>query len=178
MRSLIVTLLKDHHIIPLKIDHTDLVSFEVRGELFISKKKFENLKKAGVFVYTSACSAAGGIVNSTPSGCGSLEAIVYELIPNLQNKFFQVSEHVKALELLHNLGFRTTFKSGYFMNTVFEVMNYFKHKNKKKDLALPYEVDGIVIKVNSLKVREYLGTTSKYPLHFVAFKFSSKLVTT
>lgn len=150
-----------------------------KGEVIITKKEFERVnkqqKKAGLPIYANPRNlAAGSIRQLDPKVAASrnLDSNLYGLVTDFGQKTHQ-QEH-KILEIL---GFKTNNKHNKYcknLKEVFEFHNYWqKHREK-----LPYEIDGIVVNVNSNKIFEKLGTVGKAPRGAIAHKFPFKQATT
>jgi DNA ligase (NAD+) len=162
--------------IPLKIDEKK--DLAVRGEVFISKKEFEKINKIqkakGLPVYANPRNiAAGSIRQLDPKITASrhLDSFTYDLKTN-----FGQQTHEKVHKILKDLGFKTNINNKYCKNLeeVFEFHNYWQKKREK----LGYEIDGIVVIVNNIKIFEKLGVVGKAPRGAIAFKFPQAEATT
>ena len=150
----------------------------VRGEVFISKKEFEKLnkeqKKRSLAPYANPRNvAAGSIRQLDPKITASrhLDSYAYDLIADLGQK-----THKEEHQLLKTLGFKTNPHNKYCKDLA-EVFKF--HKSWQEERAkLPYEIDGIVVIVNSNKIFEKLGVVGKAPRGSIAFKFALKQATT
>ena len=152
--------------------------FVVRGEVFISKKEFEKInkqqEKAELSTYANPRNlAAGSIRQLDPKVTASrhLDSFAYELITDLGQK-----THQEKHKILKALGFKTNLHNKYCPNLseVFEFHNCCQKLRKK----IPYEIDGMVVIVNSNKIFEKLGVVGKAPRGAIAFKFPGKQATT
>ena len=171
--------LKTIHSIPLKLQGNILNNVEVRGEVYMSVTGFKQLnkeqEKKGETVFANPRNAAAGslrqldprIVASRP-----LDIFVY-FISYSDKKFPTHDESIKALK---QAGFRVNplIKKVKDMN---EVIKYCNDLEKKRE-ALDYEIDGVVIKVNSIDKQNELGSTSKHPRWAISYKFEAKQATT
>ena len=154
--------------IPLKIDIDEA---EVRGEIIIFKKDFEKL--SGEFANPRNL-AAGSIRQLDPKIAASrpLRFIAYDLVkPNLPT-------HKEAYEMLRKLGFQTSNEDRVF--SADEKVQLFEYIDKLDDYrkGLPFNTDGMVIKINDRKVYDDLGIVGKTPRGAVAFKFPAEEATT
>ncbi|MDP1629590.1 MAG: NAD-dependent DNA ligase LigA, partial [bacterium] len=150
----------------------------VRGEVFISRKEFERLnreqKSKGGQIFANPRNVAAGSVRQldskiTASRC--LDSFSYDVVTDLGQK-----KHEEKHKILKTLGFKTNPNNKFCKNLdeVFKFHNYWsKHREK-----LPYEIDGIVVIVNSNKDFEKAGVVGKAPRAAIAYKFSPKEATT
>jgi len=150
----------------------------VRGEIFINKKDFELInkkqKQKGLPVYANPRNlAAGSIRQLDPkiTGLRNLDSYAYDLQTDFGDK-----THEEKHRILKLLGFKTNSYNQYCkdLNHVFD---YFV-KIKKMREKLAYEIDGIVVNVNSNKIFEKLGTVGKAPRGAIALKFPLKQAAT
>ena len=164
--------------IPLRLQEN--VDIEVRGEIFMSKKTFEEInskrKEAGQELLKNPRNAAAGSVRNLDSkvtASRKLDAFLYHLPNPLE---YNIETHYDALKYLTKLGFKVNPNVKYF-DTIGEVLNYITEWTSKRD-KLPYEIDGIVIKLNNIKDQQRLGFTAKYPKWATAYKFPASEVIT
>jgi len=173
--------------VPLKIQDSrfkileDIKSLVVVGEIWISTKDLERINKerikVGEPVYANTRNlAAGSLRQLDPKITASrkLDSFIYD-IDRITNDQFPMTQSGE-LELLKELGFKTNphFK---VCKNVDEVQKFYEEWTKKRH-DLDYQLDGIVIKVNSRKIQETLGYTGKSPRWGVAYKFPAEQVTT
>lgn len=159
--------------IPLRLRES--VSLEVRGEVFISKGDFialnEGRERLGQPLFANPRNAAAGSIRQLDPNLAAsrpLDIFIFNL-EYLENKGF--STHREGLEYINNIGLKTSQLFIYKdIEEVIERCNYWS--DHRQDL--PFEIDGIVIKVNNLKHRDLLGTTSKSPRWAIAFKFPAQ----
>lgn len=163
--------------IPLKIDNSDEV--EVRGEIIIFKDDFEKIneeqhRKGEPEFANPRNLAAGSIRQLDPKIAASrpLRFMAYDLIkPNLPT-------HKEAYEMLRALGFRTSNEDRVFdaseRKELFEYIDSLDDYRK----GLPFNTDGMVIKINDREVYDKLGIVGKTPRAAVAFKFPAEESTT
>lgn len=158
----------------LPIDLAEDVSLEVRGEVYLSRQSFERLnayrQSKGEPLFKNPRNAAAGtlrMLDSAEVRKRGLSMFVY-MVPT----GFQSKKHYQNLEKLRALGFPVNPNTKHY-SSFEEVIDYCKHWEKHKD-NLPYDIDGIVIKVNSLDAQEQLGSTAKSPRWAAAFKFTAE----
>ena len=180
--------------IPLSAKFSDfgIYKAELRGEVVIRKDRFEAMNKAletaGKRTYSNARNTAAGALRQKDSSQISgknLEAFVYQ-IGLAQDKdgndmLPQLQKHYENLSLLFKLGFKTDLKNANDRSFIFKGIDaVIKYCNQWRDRrkAYPYEIDGIVIKLNDLHLQSVAGATSHHPRWAVAFKFDAKQATT
>lgn len=165
--------------IPLNLGDSSLSEVEVRGEIIIFKKDFEKLqeeqRRNGEPEFANPRNlAAGSIRQLDPKVAASrpLKFIAYDLVkPNLPT-------HREAYEMLRKLGFQTSGEDRVFRAS--EKKELFEYIDKLDDYrkGLPFNTDGMVIKINDRKVYDELGIVGKTPRGAVAFKFPAEEATT
>jgi len=142
----------------------------VRGEVFIPKKEFEKFKT----VYANPRNLAAGSVrqlNPKITASRHLDSFAYDLITN-----FGETTHQEKHKILKTLGFKTNPYNKYCRNLK-EGFKFHKDIQKIRE-KIPYEIDGIVVIVNSNKIFEKLGVVGKAPRGAIAFKFPGRQATT
>ncbi|MEI6843422.1 MAG: NAD-dependent DNA ligase LigA [bacterium] len=150
------------------------------GEAWISKKDLEKINKerksAGEAVFANARNLAAGSLrqlDSKVTASRNLQSFIYDL----DEISTEIPESQSAeLSLLQKLGFQTNEHWKVF-TTVDEIQTYYKNWTQKRH-SLGYDLDGIVIKINSKKIQDALGYTGKSPRWGVAYKFPAEQVTT
>lgn len=164
--------------IPLKLKEN--IDIEVRGEIYMSKKTLDELNKERAKnnepLLKNARNAAAGSIRQLDSKIAAkrkLDTFIYHL-PNPED--FGIKTHYEALEFMKNLGFKTN-PNNKIVGSIDEVIDFIKEKTKIRD-TLPYDIDGIVIKVNNIKEQLDLGFTARYPKWATAYKFPAELVYT
>ncbi|MFP4478184.1 MAG: NAD-dependent DNA ligase LigA [Candidatus Izemoplasmatales bacterium] len=157
--------------LPLKIDFKD--KLEVRGEIFISKNNFNQINKVrkekGEELFKNPRNAAAGTMRQLDPKVvhqRRLDAYIYY---GFHDDF---TNHYHSLMTLKSLGFNVNEKTTYCEN-IEGVIDFINEIEKIKH-DLPYEIDGIVIKVNELKYYDEIGYTSKFPKWATAFKFPTE----
>ena len=165
-------------VIPLKLKEE--VDIEVRGEIFMNKKTLEKLneerKKNGQSLLQNCRNAAAGSIRQLDSKIAAsrkLDNFIYHL-PNPLD--YGIHTHYEALEYMKRLGFKVN-PNNRLVKNIHEVLEYIEEKGKERS-NLPYDIDGIVIKVNNIDDQQRLGTTAKYPKWCTAYKFPAKEVLT
>lgn len=164
--------------IPLTIDYKDEI--EVRGEIYMPKKSFlklnEEREKNGESLFANPRNAAAGSVRQLDSSVAAkrnLSTFIYHL-PDADK--YGVKTHHEALEFMSNLGFNVN-SNIKLCNDIDEVISYVNYWTNERP-NLPYEIDGIVIKVDDLKDQEILGYTARTPKWAIAYKFPAEEVLT
>ena len=146
----------------------------------MSKKTLDELNeeraKNNEPLLKNARNAAAGSIRQLDSKIAAkrnLDTFIYHL-PNPED--FGIKTHYEALEFMKNLGFKTN-PNNKIVGSIDEVIDFIKEKTKIRD-TLPYDIDGIVIKVNNIKEQLDLGFTARYPKWATAYKFPAELVYT
>lgn len=170
--------LKTIRSIPFKLK--DPVMLEVRGEAFMPKKSFQKLnahrEEEGQELFANPRNAAAGSLRQLDpkiAASRNLDIFLYG-VGKLEGR--SVDSHDESLTYLSHLGFKTNpeWKKCGNIDEVIEYVNGWQEKRPD----LPYEIDGIVIKVNSLYQQEELGFTAKNPRWAIAYKFPAEEVVT
>ena len=164
--------------IPLKL--TEEVDIEVRGEIFMNKKTLEEInkkrKEKGEPLLQNCRNAAAGSIRQLDSKVAAerkLDNFIYHL-PDPED--YNLKTHAEALEYMKKLGFKMN-PNNRVVKNIDEVLNFIEEKEKiRKDL--PYDIDGVVIKVNNLDEQKKLGYTARYPKWATAYKFPAEEVLT
>lgn len=164
--------------IPLKL--TEPVTLEVRGEAFMSKKSFEALNKVKEengeeLAANPRNAAAGSLRQLDPKMAASRNLDVY-LYSIADVGATGVTSHSEGLDYLEKLGFKTNQERRKF-SKIEDVIDFVQGWVEKRP-HLPYEIDGMVIKVDSLEQQIELGTTAKSPRWAIAYKFPAEEVVT
>lgn len=159
--------------IPLRL--TEPVDIELRGEIYMPKKSFEKLNeeraKNGEPLFQNPRNAAAGSIRQLDSSIAksrNLDAFLYH-VPETKRQ-----THYEALMDLKHLGFIVN-PNIRLVHNVNEILDYIEEWTEKRD-SLPYEIDGIVIKVNDIHMQKELGNTAKYPKWVIAYKFPAEEV--
>ena len=165
-------------VIPLKLKEE--VDIEVRGEIFMNKKTLEELnekrKRKGEPLLQNCRNAAAGSIRQLDSKIAAerkLDNFIYHL-PNPLD--YGIETHAEAIEYMQKLGFKIN-PNNRLVNSIEEVLQFIEEKGEQRD-SLPYDIDGVVIKVNSIRDQQRLGYTAKYPKWATAYKFPAVEVLT
>lgn len=172
-----------HNVKTIKTVPLDLgrdIDIEVRGEIYMNKATLEKLnrereKNGEVKLQNVRNAAAGSIRQLDPKIAAKrhLDTWIYHL-PNPLD--YGIKTHYEALEFMSELGFKTN-PASRLVQTQEEILNFIKEYTEKRN-SLPYEIDGVVIKVNDIETQKYLGATAKYPRWATAYKFPAEEVLT
>ena len=177
--------LKTIKTIPLRADFSKfgIRLVEIRGEVLINKEEFRKINEErmeeGFAPFANPRNAAAGSIrlqNPKEVAKRKLEAVVYQ-ISYVEPEENAPKTHYEAVKMLHLLGFKTPFPDMKVFEAMEEVMDYCKEWENKRD-SYPYELDGMVIKVNNRGFYEALGFTSHHPRWAIAFKFKARQATT
>ncbi len=166
--------------LPLSVDYRKVKEFDlseifVRGEVFINKKDFEALNKErleqGEKLFANPRNSASGSLKLQDPKIVSkrkLDIFVYYLLSDS----IVFNSQFENLQILSKLGFKVN--PNYRLNkNIDEVLDYCKYWEEKRN-ELPYEIDGVVIKVNSIRQQNILGNVAKSPRWAVAYKFKAE----
>lgn len=159
--------------IPLKIKQP--IDIEVRGEIYMSKASFKKLNENGANFANPRNAAAGSVrqLDSKVAASRNLSNFIYHL-PDPED--YNIHTHYDALNFMKELGF-TVSPNNRKVNNIDELMDYINYWTKERP-NLPYEIDGIVIKVNDLDDQKKLGYTARCPKWAIAYKFPAEEVLT
>lgn len=153
------------------------VDITIRGEIYMGKKSFERLNKYceenNLNKFQNPRNAAAGSIRQLDSNIASkrgLDAFLYHY------PLTEFKTHYESLIYLKELGF-TVNENIKLCKSIEEVISFVHEWTEKRD-TLPYEIDGIVIKVNDIKMQEELGYTAKVPKWATAYKFPPEHVLT
>lgn len=172
--------------VPLRVDAAALkkvklrADFEVRGEVMMTRKAFEALNRqqeriGGKIFVNPRNSAAGAVrvLDPTITASRKLDFFAYYLLVDGRVPF---ARHSESLEALKQLRFRAS-DDWKLCNGIQEVIKYCEDWDAKRG-KLPYEIDGVVIKVNATAIQNELGYTAKAPRWAIAFKYPARQETT
>jgi len=167
--------LKTIRSIPLKINKGLLQDFEVRGEVFIPKEDFlrinEEQETRGEKLFANPRNTAAGTLKLKDSrvvASRPLNIFVYYLL----SKELILKSHFENLGLLRKMKFHVNDLSKK-VNGINEVKKFCDYIDEIRD-TLPYEIDGVVVKVDSISQQEILGNVAKSPRWAIAYKFKAK----
>lgn len=157
--------------IPLKL--AEPLTIEVRGECYMPKESFASLnmrrEEAGEAPFANPRNAAAGSLRQLDSRVTAHRKLNYFLYNIAQFDTLDVDSQSGSLDTLDELGFRTNHERRLCHN-VDEILSYVHEKTEER-AQLDYDIDGIVIKVNSLRQQQELGNTIKIPKWAIAYKF-------
>ena len=159
--------------IPLRLNEP--VDLEVRGEIYMPKKSFlklnEERKKNGEPLFQNPRNAAAGSIRQLDSKIAksrNLDAFLYHVPETKRLTHYEALMDLKKYGLVVN----PNIKLVHNIEEIIEYINYWtEHRSE-----LPYEIDGIVIKVNNINMQRELGATAKYPRWVIAYKFPAEEV--
>ena len=161
--------------IPLLLKNDVFRSFEIRGEIILPLKGFEKMNRerveAGEDPYRNPRNTASGslkLQDSAEVANRPLDCLLYQVVAD-NNPF---ATHFETLSYAETLGFKVP-KTMKLCRNLDEVLDFLEYWDKERH-QLPYETDGVVIKVNSLAHQEELGYTAKSPRWALAYKFKAE----
>lgn len=165
--------------VPLQLKNNYPENFEIRGEIILPLKGFEKMNQElidiGETPYSNPRNTASGslkLQDSTEVAKRPLDCLLYFVIGN----HLPFDTQFESLEAARNWGFKVPVYSK-LANTIEEVFDFINYWDKHRH-ELPYETDGVVIKVNSFEQQQELGYTAKSPRWAIAYKFKAEQVTT
>lgn len=170
--------LKTIEAIPLKLTADRLpTTVEVRGEVYLPIKTFEDLNKKykieGKALLANPRNAAAGSIRQLDPKLAAerkLSFIAWDLIG------IGIETHQKAHEVLSKLGFKTVWQNRLCENL--DKVEEFKNEMEKERGKLPFQIDGIVVQINSNDIKSRLGVVGKAPRGMIAYKFAPEEATT
>ncbi len=169
---------KTIHSLPLHLKEP--IDIEVRGEIYMGRETLARLNekraKENLPLLQNCRNAAAGSIRQLDSKIAAtrkLDTWIYHL-PNPSD--YGIKTHFEALTFMKKLGFKVNPANRLVKNIdgILEFINEYQEKRP----YLPYDIDGVVIKVNDLEMQASLGFTSKYPKWAVAYKFPAEEVLT
>jgi DNA ligase (NAD+) len=165
--------------IPLRLEGDFPEQFEIRGEIFMSKKSFSMLNEVraseGQEVFANPRNAASGslkLQDSAEVARRRLDCFAYSVVSDI----WKTDSHFSSLEKATSWGFHTPLVYDNYVrrvSSVQEVMDFISYWNEHR-LQLPFEIDGVVIKVDEVENQEELGYTAKSPRWAIAYKFAAE----
>jgi DNA ligase (NAD+) len=174
--------------IPLhaKFSNYGLQQVEIRGEVIMTKQNFADyniyLEEQGLPPVANPRNTASGslrIKDPKEVKRRKLDAFLYHIGYKSMNSTSHspLSTHSMELEMLTQIGFRSPAKEKKVFKIIEEVIDYINDFEITRD-DLPYEIDGMVIKVNDLHLQDEMGMTSHHPRWAIAYKFKARQATT
>lgn len=163
--------LKTVHSIPMTLP--ERISIEVRGECYMPKESFMKLNEAreqeGLETFANPRNAAAGSLRQLDTKVTAQRNLSTFLYTVAEFGPLEVATQEETLQALDHLGFKIN-PNRRICQTVDEIWEYITEYHEKR-ADLPYEIDGIVIKVNDLNLQDELGFTVKAPRWAIAYKF-------
>jgi len=167
--------------VPLRLitDDRRLKNLEVRGEVFMPKEAFVELNKEreknGLPLFANPRNASAGslkLLDPKEVAKRNLDIIIHTVPQSIEG----IDSHFSMLKILNKAGLKTSSHTRY-CKTIEDVLKYrLEWENKRKNL--PYEVDGIVIKVDKFSHQRELSSTDKSPRWAIAYKYPAEQATT
>ncbi|HHC80733.1 MAG TPA: NAD-dependent DNA ligase LigA [Flavobacteriia bacterium] len=171
----ITTNIKTIKSIPLQLRNAIVTDFEIRGEIIIPLDGFEKMNKerveAGEDPYSNPRNTASGslkLQDSAEVANRPLDCLLYQVVADK----LPFKTHYEALQVAKRMGFKipNTMQIATSIHAVFDFINHWDTERHH----LPYETDGVVVKVNSLAFQDELGYTAKAPRWAIAYKFKAE----
>src|SRR5690606_36886687 len=175
----ITTNVKTIKSVPLKLKGDYPPKFDIRGEIILPIDGFNKMNEERIEIgeepYRNPRNTASGslkLQDSAEVAKRPLDCLLYGLIGN----HLGIRSHFEGLQKARDWGFKVPV-AAKLVNSMDEVLNFIAHWDVHRH-ALPYETDGVVVKVNSLDQQEELGYTAKSPRWAIAYKFKAEQVST
>jgi DNA ligase (NAD+) len=167
--------------LPLRVrKHAIEGSFEVRGEVVMQHRSFERLneerEKAALSRFANPRNAAAGALRALDPAVTAARQLDYFTYFLLQAGRPMFGSHWQSLEALHDAGFKVN-PNRRKCASLEELLDFIHEWETKRD-SLPYEIDGVVVKVDSIPQQDALGWTSKAPRWAIAFKYPARQAAT
>jgi DNA ligase (NAD+) len=182
----ITTNLKTIRSIPLRLENNKIfknLNIEVRGEVFIAKEDFEKInekqQQAGEKLYANARNTCAGTLklkDSSIVASRNLNMFCYSFRHRDEAEQKKLSSHYDNLQIMKKLRFPVNNKTE-IKATIEDVIKFCSEVESYRD-TLPYEIDGVVVKIDSLEQQERIGSIAKSPRWAIAYKFKAKQVET
>ncbi|MGD9117711.1 MAG: NAD-dependent DNA ligase LigA, partial [Dehalococcoidia bacterium] len=166
--------LKTVRSIPLTVRDDFPPRFEVRGEVFLPKAGFEKLNREraeeGLPLFANPRNAAAGSVRQLdPRVTAKRPLDIYIYMLGYAEGKATPPTHWETMEYLKSLGFKIN-PNNQFLTSITEVEGYYDKWVERRE-SLPYEADGIVVKINQIELQERLGDVGREPRWAIAYKF-------
>ena len=185
----ITTNIKQIGSVPLSANFSryGIEKIEIRGEVLMTK---ENFRKYNITLAEEGSSplanprnaAAGSLRMKDPAAVRKrkLEAILYHIsyikLNEKSNNTKLLATHAGSLEMLAAFGFKTPMNEKRIFDSIEKVVDFCKEFEVKRD-ELPYEIDGMVIKINKIELQQQTGSTTHHPRWAIAYKFRARQAT-
>ena len=161
--------------IPMRLNTNETI--EVRGEIYMPLSSFNKLneerEKNGEPLFQNPRNAAAGSIRQLDSNIAKrrgLDAFFYHVPATDKQTHYETLNHMKELGLVVNPNIK-------LVHNIEEILDYINYWTEHR-FELPYDIDGIVIKVNDIHMQRELGATAKYPRWVIAYKFPAEEVKT
>ena len=175
----VTTNIKTISSVPLKLKANFPDRFDIRGEIVLPIEGFKRMNKERILIgeepFRNPRNTASGslkLQDSSEVAKRPLDCLLYHMVGNK----LPVQTQYESLEFARKLGFKVP-KTSKLVTSISEVLEFVEYWDVHRH-QLPYEIDGVVIKVNSLFQQEELGHTSKAPRWAIAYKFKAERVAT
>ena len=175
----VTTNIKTIKSVPLKLKGNFLQKFDIRGEIVLPFKGFNQMNEERIEIgeepYRNPRNTASGslkLKDSREVAKRPLECLLYTIIGNN----LDLNTQFESLDKARNMGFKVP-NAAKLVNSIESVLEFINYWDAARH-ALPYETDGVVIKVNDLFQQGELGFTAKAPRWAMAYKFKSEQVST
>jgi DNA ligase (NAD+) len=161
--------------LPLKVK-SDLAAFEARGETIMPHKSFEKLnaerEQQQLSLFANPRNAAAGALRALEPGVTASRRLEYFAYFLLVDGRFYYDSHWESLDALAKMGFKVNPRRKKCLS-LDELLEFCREWESKRE-SLPYEIDGVVVKVDSVRQQQILGWTAKAPRWAIAFKFPAQ----
>ncbi|MBV9081370.1 MAG: NAD-dependent DNA ligase LigA [Acidobacteriaceae bacterium] len=167
--------------LPLRVRNNAVEgAFEVRGEVVMQRRSFERMneerEKAGLSRFANPRNAAAGALRALDPAVTAARQLDYYAYFLLGDGRPLMPSHWQSLETLKAAGFKVN-PHRRRCKTIDELLEFIAEWEPKRD-TLPYEIDGVVVKVDSVEEQQRLGWTSKAPRWAIAFKYAARQAAT
>ena len=165
--------------VPLNIDNSFLKKFEIRGEIIILNDSFEQLNRKreelGEQIFKNPRNTASGsikLLDSNEVAKRPLQCFLYSIVSDE----VKMKRHSELLNIARDMGFDVP-KYEKIVDGLDGVKKYIDYWDKNRS-SLPFEIDGIVVKINNIDFQKKLGFTSKFPRWAIAYKYKAENLVT
>ena len=161
--------------LPLKVK-SDLAAFEARGETIMPRKSFEKLnadrERQQLGLFANPRNAAAGALRALEPGVTASRRLEYFAYFLLVDGRFHFESHWESLDALAHMGFKVNPRRKK-CSGLDDLLEFCREWESQRE-SLPYEIDGVVVKVDSIRQQQALGWTAKAPRWAIAFKFPAQ----
>ena len=161
--------------LPLKVK-SDLAAFEARGETIMPRKSFEKLnadrERQQLGLFANPRNAAAGALRALEPGVTASRRLEYFAYFLLVDGRFHFESHWESLDALARMGFKVNPRRKK-CSGLDDLLEFCREWESQRE-SLPYEIDGVVVKVDSIRQQQALGWTAKAPRWAIAFKFPAQ----